>query len=437
VSLTFDDGIATQNQVRPVLASHGMHGTFYINSGNIEQPFNPYFMVWSDVDALAANGNEIGGHTVDHERLPDLTPSEQRDEVCDDAAALRARGYTITDFAYPFGAGEDQPAVIQALDDCGYLSARTFGELRSTGCSDCDYAETIPPFDKYSVRTPEWHAGPYTLAEMKGWITQAEQHGGGWVPLVFHDICNGCADVSVSLSDFTALLDWLQPRAATGTIVKTVREVIGNPPSFVRPKSAAPVRASLVPAYRACTSGNRTHGPPLAYASCNPPARTSSQLTVGTPDANGQAANSVGSLRLDAVPGNPSTSADEADVNLLASISDVRRLSNLGDYTGELQALVTLRVTDKLSGDAQSNQAATVQDLPFSFTIPCSATASTSVGSTCSTATTADAVNPGTVIEGARSSWQVGQVNVMDGGSDGVASTAGNTLFMVQGLFVP
>ena len=36
VSLTFDDGIATQyNLARPLLASHGMHGTFFINSGNV------------------------------------------------------------------------------------------------------------------------------------------------------------------------------------------------------------------------------------------------------------------------------------------------------------------------------------------------------------------------------------------------------------------
>jgi peptidoglycan/xylan/chitin deacetylase (PgdA/CDA1 family) len=33
VSLTFDDGIETQYEVAgPLLAAHGMHGTFYINS---------------------------------------------------------------------------------------------------------------------------------------------------------------------------------------------------------------------------------------------------------------------------------------------------------------------------------------------------------------------------------------------------------------------
>ena len=73
VSLAFDDGIATQNFARTQLASHGMHGTFYINSGNVEAPDNPYYMTWADVNALNADGNEIGGHTVvereGHDRL--------------------------------------------------------------------------------------------------------------------------------------------------------------------------------------------------------------------------------------------------------------------------------------------------------------------------------------------------------------------------------
>ena len=51
--------------------------------------------------------------------------------------------------------------------------------------------------------------------------------------------------------------------------------------------------------------------------------------------------------------------------------------------------------------------------------------------------TSADAVNPGVIKESMRSVWQLGQVQVFDGGSDGVASTTPNTLFAVQGVFVP
>ena len=62
-----------------------------------------------------------------------------------------------------------------------------------------------------------------------------------------------------------------------------------------RPKGATPLRVSLVPAFNACTAPNRTHGPPLAFPSCNPPVQSSSAVTIGSPDFNGAAANSEGS----------------------------------------------------------------------------------------------------------------------------------------------
>ena len=72
------------------------------------------------------------------------------------------------------------------------------------------------------------------------------------------------------------------------------------------------------------------------------------------------------------------------------------------------------------------------------MTVPCTATGDTTVGSTCSLTTTADAVvGAGAVKESRRSIWQLGQVQVNDGGADGVVSTTPNTLFAVQGVFVP
>ena len=51
---------------------------------------------------------------------------------------------------------------------------------------------------------------------------------------------------------------------------------------------------------------------------------------------------------------------------------------------------------------------------------------------------TVDAVlGAGAIKETMRTIWQLGQVRVNDGGPDGVVSTTPNTLFAVQGLFVP
>jgi len=205
-------------------------------------------------------------------------------------------------------------------------------------------------------------------------------------------------------------------------------------PGYARPKSASPVRVSLVPAFQPCTTPDRTHGPPLAFGSCSSPQQTSPHLTVGTPDTNGQGANSTGHVRLATVTGDPDTPADDADVKIEAALSDVRVAAGLEDYTGELTAETTLRITDRASGDGE---AATVVDFPLPATVPCTATTNTARGAECSLSTTIDALVPGAVTEGARAIWALGQVRVFDGGPDGVAATADNSLFAVQGVFIP
>jgi hypothetical protein len=133
--------------------------------------------------------------------------------------------------------------------------------------------------------------------------------------------------------------------------------------------------------------------------------------------------------------GNPGTPADDADVRLVVSLSDVRRKSNLADYAGQLEARTALRLTDRLNGAEEDS--ATLGDVSFEFVVPCTATSDPAVGSDCSTSTTADAVTPGIAAEGSRAVWRLGQVVLADGGPDGVAGTEPNGVFAVQGVFVP
>ena len=97
------------------------------------------------------------------------------------------------------------------------------------------------------------------------------------------------------------------------------------------------------------------HGPPLEHPSCDPPTPSSPHLTVGTPDANGAAAASDGLRALCQVTtGNPATPQDEADVQVQVSLTDVRNRADLDDYTGDLEARTTLRITDRASGHADA-----------------------------------------------------------------------------------
>jgi hypothetical protein len=44
---------------------------------------------------------------------------------------------------------------------------------------------------------------------------------------------------------------------------------------------------------------------------------------------------------------------------------------------------------------------------------------------------------PSAVVQSDRTIWQLGQIEVLDGGADGQASTNDNTVFARQGVFVP
>jgi predicted acyl esterase len=202
--------------------------------------------------------------------------------------------------------------------------------------------------------------------------------------------------------------------------------------SYVRPLGAPHLRTPLVVAYEPCVAANRSHGPPLAFGSCSSPRPVSDALTVGTADANGRAAESVGFVKLEAIAGNLETAADEADARLTASLSDVRRRSDLTDYSGELRVQLLARITDRTA----EQEPTTTQDSPLGATVPCTPTAG-AAGATCSLSTTVDAIMPGAVTEGRRTMWQLAAVEVHDGGSDGLAATGPNELFARQGLFVP
>jgi hypothetical protein len=210
-----------------------------------------------------------------------------------------------------------------------------------------------------------------------------------------------------------------------------------NPMGYPRPRAAANTSLPLVPAQTPCASPNRVHASPLAYGSCNPPSLRSSFLTTGTPDANGQQAQFIGSFRQVVMAGNTSTPlTDEADVHLFADLTDVRNAGTLTDYEGQLQARATVRITDRSNGDP-ANEAGTGPLFNFNVPVSCLATPSETIGSACSVATTADTITPGAVTEGKRAIWEMEQVRVFDGGSTGTAGAGDATVFAVQGVFVP
>jgi peptidoglycan/xylan/chitin deacetylase (PgdA/CDA1 family) len=255
VSLTFDDALPDQYQARPMLAQHGMHGTFYVNTGYV----GTTEMTWNQLSDFAADGNEIGGHTVHHVALTTVDTTTATHEVCDDRQAIISHGFTVTSFAYP--SGDYNPTVEGIVRNCGYSSGRRSWGLCTIGLfpPNCDnvVAEPVPPQDTFAMRTIQSLRAWNTLSDVQGVITRAESGGGGWVTLVFHHICDGCDPdgYSVTPTMFSSLLDWLQPRTANGTYTRTVRDVISD---------RTPPTSSIACNGASCSSG--WYAPPVSVS---------------------------------------------------------------------------------------------------------------------------------------------------------------------------
>ncbi len=217
VTIQFDDGNADQYQALSMLSAHGMHGTFYVNTGFIGDATH---LSWAQLHDLATAGDEIAGHTLTHVDLKKLKPPDATYQVCQDRQNLIDNGFAPVSFAYPFGSFD--AGTEQIVASCGYHSGRGVSGVNDQKV----FAETMPPADPYATRTPANPKKGTKLAKIEGYVTAAEQNGGGWVQLVFHHICDGCDAYSISSANFQALLDWLQPRVADGTVVETTNQVV-------------------------------------------------------------------------------------------------------------------------------------------------------------------------------------------------------------------
>jgi peptidoglycan/xylan/chitin deacetylase (PgdA/CDA1 family) len=251
VSLTFDDGLLTQYTLadKRALKPHHMAGTFYDVSG--ANDVDEQHMTWAQLTDLNNDGHEIGGHTVDHVSLKGMTDMTQLTyQVCQDRQNLIAHGFDPTSFAYPTGAYDAQAESV--VQSCGYTSGRAAGGLDVAGeGAGPVYAETTPPHDTFALRTlydpPSGNPAnvpPLTLSHLEAAVTAAAEHGGGWVPLVFHDICSQQLDPDnysfcindwgpIELTTLNDFLDWLQNSGQPGgaparTVVQTVSQVMNG-----------------------------------------------------------------------------------------------------------------------------------------------------------------------------------------------------------------
>lgn len=269
VSLTFDDSNADQLPAAQYMASKGLTGTFFMNSGFVN---HPGYLALSDVQTIQAEGNEIASHTISHPDLTAVTVDEATRQVCDDRVNWFNWGIQVANFAYPFADADS--AVESAVAGCGDNSARGLGDVKTRfSCPNCVVGETVPPADKYYTRAPDEVDTDWTLTDLETSVTQAEaKNSGKWVELTFHHICTGdastCPSPSVTPTIFDQFVTWLAAQKAKGAVtVKTVGQVIGGTTRAahagpVAPEAAAGVNAVQNPSME---TFDTTTGLPSCY----------------------------------------------------------------------------------------------------------------------------------------------------------------------------
>jgi peptidoglycan/xylan/chitin deacetylase (PgdA/CDA1 family) len=256
VSLTFDD--AYENQWRyavPLLRSHHMNATFYVITADSDVPYR-CCMSWAQLRTLQGQGDDIGSHTVDHPNLTTLTTARVTREVCGSRRDMMKNGIADPEsFAYPYGSYDSDAESIVAR--CGFTIDRQGGGISSSSIRpEAPWAETLPPKDPEAVRTIAVDgASPIRLSDLENYVTKAVAHGGDWLPITFHDVCDSYAsDYIHCMSSYGPIsdtvlgqfLDWLRTAghpggARAGVVVQTMRWALntGSGPDTTPPSTEA------------------------------------------------------------------------------------------------------------------------------------------------------------------------------------------------------
>lgn len=123
VMITLDDGWENQYiYAYPILKKYKYRGIFYIYPNAIGIK---HFLLWPEVKEMMAGNMVIADHTQSHPQLPKITSLDLlKKEIAGSKAIIEKQiGQAVKDFAYPFGAYNEQS--IKAVTEAGYRTART------------------------------------------------------------------------------------------------------------------------------------------------------------------------------------------------------------------------------------------------------------------------------------------------------------------------
>jgi peptidoglycan/xylan/chitin deacetylase (PgdA/CDA1 family) len=202
-SITFDD--FPQNawtQGGPVMARHGVRGTYYTAGGFCGRTVEgTRFYDGDDLTALAAAGHEIACHGFAHQPTPTLNDAELTADAERNLAFLRPflNGEAPVSYAFPYGRVSPRTKRFYAPR---FSSVRGVHPGINAGRVDLAQLNTI------SLETRCWDEARIETA------IQRALHDHGWLILYTHDV----SDAPSPYGSTPAMLDWALGRVAAARI---------------------------------------------------------------------------------------------------------------------------------------------------------------------------------------------------------------------------
>lgn len=118
ITSSWDDGHPSDFKVCKILSKNNIPGTFYIPLTNSENNL----MNEIEIKSLSKDF-EIGGHTLNHSTLTNLTEKEMNKEILEGKEKMETICGEIVSFAYP--KGQYNKEVMKAVKNAKFLGART------------------------------------------------------------------------------------------------------------------------------------------------------------------------------------------------------------------------------------------------------------------------------------------------------------------------
>ena len=179
LSVCFDDFPRTAwTEGGRVLRDHGVHATYYVSGGLAGTVFDGQRMYEAgDLEAIHAEGHELGCHTYDHRSCLRRSVSDLKRSLDDNERYLRERvgDLRLVSFAYPYG---------EATVGAKRLLVERFSSSRGI-----DVGLNLRHVDLGQLKAVGLEAAKRLISDVEPYVVQAAEQG-AWLIVYTHDVQN-------------------------------------------------------------------------------------------------------------------------------------------------------------------------------------------------------------------------------------------------------